>query len=126
MNSEASRFIIIGLVSNLINYVIYWGAANAGSSLILASLIGYAAGLYNSFYFGRRWVFKVRKRTPGPMALRFVAIYFVGGFGMAGVIKVVEYWLGWDYRLAWFTGAGFAMVNNFLGSKWLVFKKDLE
>ena len=126
MNSEALRFVVIGLVSNLINYVIYWVVANAGSSLILASLAGYAVGLYNSFYFGRGWVFKVRKRKSGPLALRFVTIYFVGGFGMAAIIKVFESWLGWDYQIAWFAGAGFAMANNFLGSKWLVFKKDKD
>lgn len=123
MKGEVLRFLLVGLASNLINYAIYLLVRNVGASLMMASVAGYAAGLYNSYYFGRRWVFNARQTQHGPAAFRFVIVYLVGGAGMAAIIEGLDHLFGWDYRVTWFAGAAFAFANNFLGSKWLVFKK---
>ncbi len=117
------RFLLVGLASNLINYAIYLLVRNVGASLMMASVAGYAAGLYNSYHFGRRWVFNDQQTQHGPAVLRFAMIYLVGGAGMAVIIEGLDHLLGWDYRLTWFAGVAFAFANNFLGSKWFVFKK---
>lgn len=123
MKGEMLRFLLVGLASNLINYAIYIVVRNVGASLMLASLAGYAAGLYNSYYFGRRWVFNAWQTQQGPAVFRFALVYLVGGAGMAAIIEGLDQLFGWDYRATWFAGAAFAFANNFLGSKWLVFEK---
>jgi putative flippase GtrA len=125
MKGEMLRFLLVGLASNLINYAIYFLVRNIGASLVMASVAGYAAGLYNSYHFGRRWVFNQQKQH-GAAVLRFAMIYLFGGVGMAVIIEGLDHLLGWDYRWSWFAGAAFAFANNFLGSKWFVFKKGKD
>jgi putative flippase GtrA len=123
MKGEMLRFFCVGLASNLINYVIYVLVRNVGASLMIASVAGYAVGLYNSYYFGRHWVFSTSQAKHDRAALRFIIVYLAGGVGMAGIIVGLDHLFGWDYRVTWFAGAAFAFANNFLGSKWLVFKR---
>ena len=123
MKVELLRFFTIGFQSNLINYAIYLSLSAIGVPLIIASIIGYAGGLYNSYHFGRHWVFKSKQKNHRTMAFRFFVVYLAGGVGMAATIEIMERFFDWDYRLAWFIGAAFAFANNFLGSKFFVFKK---
>lgn len=124
MKGEMFRFLFVGLASNMLNYASYLLIRNAGAALMMASVVGYTAGLYNSYYFGRRWVFNAQRTKHGQAAFRFVIVYLVGGAGMAGIIEGLDHLFGWDYRVTWFAGAAFAFANNFLGSKWLVFKRS--
>lgn len=121
MRGEISRFLVVGLASNLINFAVYSILWNAGASLIMASIAGYMTGLYNSYYYGRRWVFEAQHTRHGPAILRFSFIYLIGGAGMAAIIKGLDHFYASDYRIAWIAGAVFAFTNNYLGSKWLVF-----
>jgi len=123
---EISRFLAVGVASNLINFATYFILWNAGVSLITASIGGYTAGLYNSYYFGRRWVFEAQNTPHGLATLRFTIIYLIGGVGMAAIIKGLDHLFAWDYRVAWIAGAAFAFTNNFLGSKWLVFNRSKD
>ena len=123
MSREIPRFILVGLMSSLINYITYYLAWNVGASPIAASIAGYALGLYNSYHFGRRWVFDFGRERHGLTILRFAFVYSLGGLGMAAIIEGLNRLYGWDYRLVWFAGAAFAFLNNYFGSKWFVFKK---
>jgi putative flippase GtrA len=122
MKTEMLRFLLVGSASTLINYAIYLLVRNVGASLVMASVAGYVAGLYNSYHFCHRWVFHARQTLHSAALIRFAMVYLVGGAGMAAIIKGLDYLFVWDYRIIWFAGAAFAFANNFLGSKWLVFK----
>jgi len=51
----------------------------------------------------------------------FCAIYILGGIEMTIVINLGIYFFG-NYKLAWLMGASVAAINNYLGSKFLLFK----
>ena len=51
----------------------------------------------------------------------FVVIYLIGGIEMTVVINLGIYFFG-NYKFAWFLGAALAAINNYLGSKFLLFK----
>ena len=53
--------------------------------------------------------------------VRFLIVYGIGGFGMTMIVDSLNTGFAWDYRICWVCGAAFAVTNNFLGSKWLVF-----
>ena len=94
--------------------------------LIPSVLIGYFIGILTSYYFGRLWVFKVDNNFTLSEIIRFVSVYVIGGLGMTIIIFCLDYYLNLDYRLSWIVGALFAITNNYLGSKHLVFsKKDI-
>lgn len=122
IHGELFRFLVVGVGSNLINFIIYIAAHAVGMPLMLASGTGYLAGLINSYYFGRNWVFNAKSVIGRTEMFRFVIVYAIGGVGMVFIIETLQRTLGIDYRICWFCGNIFAVANNFSGSKWLVFK----
>ena len=48
-------------------------------------------------------------------------IYLLGGIEMTIVVNLGIYFFG-NYKLAWLLGAVLAAINNYLGSKLLLFK----
>ena len=57
--------------------------------------------------------------------IRFFSVYIIGGLGMTIIIFCLDHYLNSDYRLSWVAGALFAITNNYLGSKYLVFRKKI-
>jgi putative flippase GtrA len=119
---QVYRFSLTGLLSVLINFIIYVVSYTIFKSLIVASIFGYSLGLINSYFMGRSWVFNAARKVYFNEILMFLAIYFAGGLGMTAIIYFSDLYFSFDYRLSWFVGAAYAVANNFLGSKFLVFK----
>lgn len=122
IHGELARFVVVGVGSNLLNFLFYFLTHALGAPLVVASVTGYLIGLLNSFWYGKSWVFGDRDRINGKAIFRFVVVYAIGGIGMSAIIEILDRTQGLDYRVSWFFGAAFAFTNNFLGSKWLVFK----
>ena len=119
------RFAIIGVVSNIINFTLYSLTYLMFINIIISSLIGYFFGILTSYYFGRLWVFKVDNKFTLNEIVRFVSVYVIGGLGMTIIIYYLDHYLNFDYKLSWVVGALFAITNNYLGSKHLVFRKKI-
>ena len=94
-------------------------------NIIISSLIGYFFGILTSYYFGRLWVFKVDNKFTLSEIIRFILVYVIGGLGMTIIIYYLDHYLNFDYKLSWVIGALFAVTNNYLGSKHLVFSKNI-
>jgi putative flippase GtrA len=127
LKTEIFRFGVVGTCGTIVNYVVYLLCAKI-MPLHLASASGYCAGLIISYVFGAIWVFANRdsgkKHIAKKTAVKFVLVYAVGGFGMSLIIEGLYRYCGFDYRLCWLAGASFAIVNNFLGSKFFVLYSD--
>lgn len=123
-SAELTRFLVVGVGSNLLNFVVYVLAHTIGAPLIVASTAGYLAGILNSYHFGKIWVFDAANRTHNMTIVFFLLVYAIGGIGMSGIIEALDRYVGLDYRISWIFGAIFAFLNNFFGSKWLVFKEN--
>ena len=124
MKRDIFRFIIIGLISNFINFTSYFLIYILIENIILASSLGYIFGLCFSFYFGRTWVFgKVFKQSHTTL-IKFIIIYFVGLILMTSITEIFTNYLYFDYRISWFIAACVVFINNFAGSKWFVFKNQ--
>lgn len=119
--TEFLRFIITGAVSNLINFIIYTLLYVFFGSLLAASMFGYLAGLGYSYLLGRVWVFSSSMQMNSKESLIFILVYAIGGTGMVSIIHFSEAIFRFDYRFCWLLGAVFAALNNFFGSKFLVF-----
>lgn len=116
------RFSLTGLLSVLINFVAYVVFYIISNSLVAASIFGYSLGLVNSYFMGRSWVFNVSRKVYVNELLIFLAIYSAGGAGMTAIIYLSDLYLALDYRLSWCLGAIYAVANNFIGSKFFVFR----
>jgi len=88
----------------------------------LSSILGYSIGLLNSFLFSSKWVFSNNRYIRlDKKFIVFVLIYALGGIEMTIIINVL-YALSVNHIIAWLFGACFAAINNFLFSKYLIFK----
>ena len=120
---DIQRFLVMGLLSNAINFVVYYALININVNLSLSSILGYLAGLICSYHLGRVWVFGQRFDINSKSILFFGIVYFLGSVWMTGIINLMVNYLSIDYKISWFFGAGTAAVNNYLGMRFLAFKK---
>ena len=116
------KFIIIGCKSTLINYFFYLVLYQTTYNILLASIFGYFAGNLNSYIFGKKWVFKNAKIKNNFIFIKFLMVYLFGAYLFSSITNYL-YMKGIDHRLAWLIGIIFCTLNNFLGSKYIVFKK---
>ena len=120
LNREIKRFILIGLISTLINYLVYILTIKIYSNIPLSSFLGYSSGLVYSFIFGKKYVFKDLSKINTKLITKFLLVYFLGGLGMTVIIYfLIEF--GLNYKAAWIFGLIFSVINNFIGCKLYVF-----
>ena len=122
-NLQIFRFIISGGIASTLNYLIYVFLYFIFENIIFASLSGYFAGLLISFIFSKLWVFKTSFQYKMTKSFSvFCLIYFVGGLEMSIVIIVANQFIN-NHQIAWFFGALIGSLNNYFGSKYLLFRK---
>ena len=122
---EFKRYLLVGVGSNLINFFIYQFLNYMGIQLFVAALLGYLAGLSISYTYSRLWVFGQKFISSRKLILSFSMVYVLGGLGMSLLIVASVNIFGFDYRIAWISGSIFAVMNNFCGQKFFVFKKGI-
>ena len=118
---QLKRFIFVGIISTIINFIIYLIVLKISSNIILSSYIGYSAGLINAYIFGNKWVFEARNKFTFKQLSMFILIYLIGATLMSMVIFISTKF-GIGIRLSWFFGLIVSIINNFFGSKYLVFR----
>lgn len=116
------RFVLVGLMSNSINFLIYEWVYYVFNILTIAAVLGYISGLYISFHFARTWVFGKIYGAELRRKVLFMLVYLVGLILMTTIIGYMSNYLLIDYRLSWFCGGCVAMMNNYLGTKYIVFR----
>tara|TARA_B100000161_G_scaffold38657_1_gene23107 strand:+ start:219 stop:635 length:417 start_codon:yes stop_codon:yes gene_type:complete len=116
------RFIISGLIATAVNFMVFNYIFLISDNLFLASSFGYSFGLLMSFIFSKIWVFKDKSQRIIRSFLIFCLIYLLGGLEMSlltfYLAKIID-----NYKFAWLVGASVGSLNNYLGLKYLLFKK---
>ena len=112
----------MGVFSSVLNFIVYKLIYVFTANINLSSVLGYCIGLLNSFLLSSKWVFSENKCIRLDRAfIMFVSIYALGGLEMTIIINVI-YNLSANHIIAWLCGACLAAINNFLFSKYLIFK----
>ena len=117
------RFFYVGILSNVINFIVYYLSNKFSGNLLLSSFLGYFSGLICSYHFGRVWVFDFKFLISLNNILFFILVYFAGLLWMMTIINLLVVNLHIGYKISWLIGAIASAMNNFLGLKFLVFKK---
>ena len=122
-NQQILRFIISGVIASSLNFFSYRALYLIFKNILFASISGYCIGILISFIFAKSWVFKISSSQPLVKSLYlFCLIYILGGIEMSLVIVFLNRLIE-NYKIAWFFGALIGSINNYLGSKYLSFKK---
>ena len=121
--NQFKKFVIVGLVSTFMNYIAFRFLYYISNLIIFSSAIGYLIGLSNSYFFGLKWVFKTKSKNFKKTIIKFLIVYFIGGIFNSLTIYLLKRF-NIDYSILWILGNGIALMNNFLGSKFIVFKNN--
>tara|TARA_Y100001970_G_C14022758_1_gene744400 strand:- start:479 stop:868 length:390 start_codon:yes stop_codon:yes gene_type:complete len=122
-NHQILRFIISGCIATTINFLVYNLIFLSVKSILIASVFGYTTGLLTSFIFAKIWVFKDKSKERVMRSFFvFCLIYILGGIEMSFIIVVLNQLIN-NHRLAWLVGVLIGSLNNYLGSKYLLFRK---
>ena len=122
-NKEIFRFLISGLIASTFNFISYRAIYLIFKNILFASISGYSVGIIFSFVFAKFWVFNNSFNQPLLKSFYlFCFIYFLGGIEMSLVIVFLNGLIE-NYKIAWVFGAFVGSLNNFLGSKYFLFKK---
>jgi putative flippase GtrA len=124
MTLEIRNFVVVGVISNLINFLIFYFVYRLLGNLIFATIIGYCMGLLFSYLGGFLWVFrKTNQKLINSLTL-FIIVYTLGGVGMSIIVLICFENLYFDHRVSWLIGAIFATFNNFFGQKYIAFRTN--
>ena len=122
-NLQIIKFVISGLIATLINFFTYNVVFLLFRNLIFASVSGYFSGLIISFIFAKCWVFQNHKeRKNAKLFFIFCSIYLFGALGMSLIVIFCNEIFN-NHKIAWFFGTLFAALNNYLGSKYILFER---
>lgn len=127
---QVGKFIIVGGVSALIDFVVYTFLVGTLSTPVpLSKSISFIAGAIFGFITNRNWTFQSRTsvlRGSLLFSLVYLASFFTNVAANSGVLWLLQN----QTPVAFFVAFGFATalsaMLNFLGMKFLVFRQSSE
>jgi putative flippase GtrA len=114
------KFAVVGLLNSAIQYLVFLFLYSfTGTQYLLASIIGYVAGMINSYILNRRWTFESRNQKLLTELSRFVAVNLISlGVNLGLLFLLVSTGVlvpQWAQVLAI---AGSTLVNFVLNKVW--------
>ncbi len=125
LNSDVTRFIIVGISNIAIGYAVFAVALHLLGDFVLrgtvAQIIAYCVGTVWSYYWNRRWTFRSDADVGGE-ASRFIILQIGCAVISTGGVGVTVDALHLHPTLSWLGVVGVVSVINYVLSKRWVFK----
>lgn len=123
---EAIRYLFFGVVTTVVNFVIYYALIWAGVYYLAAQGIAWAGAVLAAYATNRKWVFESRAHSI-PAILAELAS-FVASRLFSGAVETALLWLLVDVAtcpesIAKFPVAILTVILNYITGKLLVFRK---
>jgi len=83
------KFLLLGILSTLIDYVLYSGAILLGINYVIAIILGYSAGLLANFIIGRNYIFTSGHKLKSSKH-EFFTVVIIAVFGALFTIAIVK------------------------------------
>lgn len=124
---DVLSYLFFGVLTTVVNYLIYLPCYNllgwsAGASNVLAWIIAVAF----AFVTNKPFVFKSYDwswKVVWPELTKFVGCRIGSGVFETAILLICVDWLGWNGNVWKLVTAVLVIVLNYIGSKFLVFKK---
>lgn len=123
MKSQIVRFLVVGGISTLVNYLVFLTVIHFDRSFYLfASCSGYLSGVLVGFVANKNWTFEAGDGNDKYL-VKYIMIYTLSLLLSLGVLQVLVGTLGVWPELANIITIGISTVTNFVGTKLYVFRK---
>lgn len=122
--AEIGRFLVVGGSAVTTDFLVYFALLHVapGISTSVAKAISFIAGAVLAFVFNRVFVFRA-EGAARTQVVPFAVLYLVS-LGLNNGVNAAL--LGWGAAkaLAWFFATGTSTVSNFVGMKFIVFRRQ--
>ena len=116
------RFVAVGLMSNLVLYLLYLLLTTAGMGHKTAMTLAYMLGVLQTFFINKRWTFEHRGGI-GPGLLRYFTAYGAGYLINLAALAIFVDVLGWPHAIVQGVAILALAVGLFLAQKYWVFNQ---
>jgi len=133
---QAAKFFLVGTLNTFINlgvlnFLMWTSGVYKGILYSVFVAISFLAATINSYFWNKLWTFEKRERSQPKEFFKFLTVTFVGLLINVSVASFIVNVIGPRFEITekiWasigaIVAAFFAFVWNFLGSKFIVFKK---
>ena len=121
--TEAGRFIVVGLLSTIVNYSVFYALVAAGVAYLIASAAGFVIGVAVGYGMNKRWTFSVTQPSDRRNVLGYWMVYLTSLICGLLLIRFLVEVLRVDVRLANFAAIVLTTCTNFAGIRFLVFNR---
>ena len=83
------KFLLLGILSTLIDYILYSGAILIGINYVIAIILGYSVGLLANYIIGRSFIFTSGHKFKSSK-YEFAAVVVIALFGVLFTIAIVK------------------------------------
>ena len=123
IKKQITRFLIVGSFSTIINYSVFYALFKfIDINYLVSSSIGFVAGVICGYQLNKYWTFSVQNSEDN-FLLKYFATYLIslilGILFLEALVKLLNI----PPAISNIGSIGLTTVTNFLGTKFLVFKK---
>lgn len=123
IKTQFFRFAVVGAFSTIINYSVFILLLDyAKVNYLLASAIGFFAGVLCGYFFNRSWTYQSTTKAKSEI-FKYYLVYLISLCISLVFLKIVVEEIHFDKKLANLISIGITTITNFLGTKFWVFKK---
>jgi putative flippase GtrA len=115
------RYIVVGLASNLLCYLVYLGLTRLGMNPKLAMTVLYGVGVLQTFFFNKRWTFE-HGGAQRDVFYRYCAAYSFGYLLNLAVLYVLVDLQGYPHQIIQGLMILVLAMMLFLAQKFWVFR----
>ena len=132
---QFAKFITVGLANTavdfgILNFLMWSSGTYEGKSIILFNVVSFLIAAVHSYAWNKLWTFKAKEKTNvASQFLQFVVISFIGVLINSGIVYIIITWVSpltgveaWA-NIAKVVATAVSLVWNFVGYKFIVFKK---
>jgi len=120
---QVYRFSVVGIVNSAISYFIYVVLIFFGIQYQIANIVSYLFGLISSYFLNKKWTFINSDKHKTKVVILFVLLNLVSlSVSLLTLTLLVNLTVFSKYLLQIIAMAASTIVN-FIGSKYLVFRK---
>ena len=121
-NKEIYKFLIVGSSSVLLDFIIYRILVSSGLDVSSSKLLSFVSGSVFGFILNKYWTFNSKKKAFKEI-IYYIVLYTITAYLNIEVNKFVL-GLYTNTLFSFLCATGVSTVINFLGQKFIVFKKN--
>ena len=124
MKNQFLKFIVVGLFSAIINYGLFYLLLKmANINYLISSLCGFIAGVFGGFYLNKNWTYNDKNNKSNSLLWKYFSLYLFSLLISLIFLKITVDYIALNAEIANLLAIGITTCINFIGTKFVVFKK---